>query len=209
VQALRLAGMSAASIEQLRQGKSVGSAIELTAPMDGVVIEQLATIGQRVEAAAPLIKLARLDPLWLEIQVPVARLAGLERGAPVQVSAADASGTVVAIGRSVAAESQTALVRAEISQGAVRLRPGQLIEASIQIAAEGGQWSVPNGALIRQGGRVYVFVRTRDGFRAQPVRVVSEGADSSLIAARLDAGARIAVRGVASLKSALIGIGVE
>jgi len=209
LQALRLAGMSDAAIEQLRQGRAVGSVIELTAPMDGVVVEQLATVGQRVEAAAPLIKLARLDPLWLEIQVPVARLSGLERGAPVRVPGADASGTVLAVGRSVAAESQTALVRAEITRGAARLRPGQLVEASLQTSPEGGQWRVPNAALARQGGRVFVFVRTGTGFRAQPVRIVGEGAESSLIATPLGAADRIAVRGVASLKSALLGIGVE
>jgi len=208
LQALRLAGMSDAAIEQLRQGRAVG-VIELTAPMDGVVVEQLATVGQRVEAAAPLIKLARLDPLWLEIQVPVARLSGLERGAPVRVPGADASGTVLAVGRSVAAESQTALVRAEITRGAARLRPGQLVEASLQTSPEGGQWRVPNAALARQGGRVFVFVRTGTGFRAQPVRIVGEGAESSLIATPLGAADRIAVRGVASLKSALLGIGVE
>lgn len=209
LQALRLAGMNDAAIEQLRQGRAVGSVIELNAPMDGVVVEQLATVGQRVEAAAPLIKLARLDPLWIEIQVPVARLSGLDRGAPVRVPGADASGTVLSVGRSVAAESQTALVRAEITRGAVRLRPGQLVEANLQTRPGGGQWRVPNAALLRQGGRVFVFVRTDSGFRAQPVHIVGEGADSSLIAAPLTSADHIAVRGVASLKSALLGIGVE
>jgi len=125
------------------------------------------------------------------------------------VPGADASGTVLAVGRSVAAESQTALVRAEITRGAARLRPGQLVEASLQTSPEGGQWRVPNAALVRQGGRVFVFVRTATGFRAQSVRIVGEGAESSLIATPLGAADRIAVRGVASLKSALLGIGVE
>lgn len=209
IQALRLAGMSDASVEQLRAGRRVGTAIDLHAPIDGVVIEQLGLVGQRVEAAAPLLRIARLEPLWLEIQVPVARLAAVAAGAAVTVPALEAEGRVIAVGRSVAAGTQTALVRAEVSRGAERLRPGQFVEVSLAAQPAGGQWEVPNAAIARVAGRTVVFVRTAAGFRAQPVRVVGEGAESSLVAADLESGAKVAVKGVAALKAAALGIGVE
>lgn len=208
-QALRLAGMSDAAIERLRGGRGVGTAIDLFAPIDGVVIEQLAMVGQRVEAAAPLLRIARLDPLWLEIQVPVARLAGIAPGAVVRVPSADVEGRVIAIGRNVEAASQTALVRAEVSRGAERLRPGQMVETSLSASVAGGQWEVPNAAIARVSGRAVVFVRTAAGYRPVTVQVVSEGADRSLVAAPLSGSDRIAVGGVASLKAAMLGIGVE
>jgi len=208
-QALRVVGMSQASLEKLRDGRSVGTTIELFAPIDGVVTEQLAVVGQRVEAAAPLLKVASLEPLWLEVQVPVARLPGVAVGAAVSVAAAEALGKVIAIGRSVAPGTQTVMVRAEVTRGAARLRPGQFVEAGIAAPQAGGQWNLPNSALARHAGRVLVFVQTAAGFRAHAVRVVSEGAERSLVEAGLLEGERVAVKGTASLKAALIGIGVQ
>ena len=72
-----------------------------------------------------------------------------------------------------------------------------------------GQWSVPNAALARLQGRVLVFVQTAQGFRAVPVNVVAEGAQSSSVRGELKGDERIAVRGVSSLKAALMGIGGE
>lgn len=209
VQALRLAGMSDAAIEALRSGRRIGTTIVLPSPIDGVVIEQLAVVGQRVEAAAPLLRVARLDPLWLEIQVPVSRLPMVSVGARVAVPAFEVEGTVIAIGRSVASSSQTALVRAEVRRGSDRLRPGQLVEVAVSATSSGGQWDVPNAAIARVSGQPTVFVRSESGFAARPVRLVSEGAERSLVAADLRPGERIAVRGIAALKASLLGIGVE
>lgn len=208
-QALRLAGMSDASIAKLRAGRTVGTAIDLVAPIDGVVTEQLAVVGQRLDAAAPVFRIARLTPLWVEVQVPAARLSEITEGARVSVPAQSVSGKVIAIGRNVSPGNQTVTVRAEVVGGADRLRPGQLVEASIATAGSAAQWDVPNAALVRHDGRLLVFVEASEGFRARPVKLVSEGAERSLIAGDLAAEERIAVRGVSSLKAALAGIGVH
>ena len=208
-QALRLAGMSDSALEQLRGGHGVGTTIDLHAPIDGFVIEQFAVVGQRVEQASPLFRVARLEPLWLEIQVPVARVSMVAPGATVRVESADASGRVIAVGRNVAAATQTALVRAEISRGADRLRTGQMVEATLAGASAAGRWELPNGAIARVSGRAVVFVRTPEGFRDVAVRILAEGASTSVVAGELDANRQVAVRGVASLKGAMLGIGVE
>lgn len=208
-QALRLAGMSQVEIERLRAGQRVGTAIELRSPIAGVVLEQLAYPGQRVDAAAPVLKIAQLAPLWLEIQLPVTRLAEVREGAAVSVAAQRAAGRVIAIGRSVSEANQTVMVRAEIDRNAAALRPGQFVEASIAAAGGDAQWSVPSGAVARVKGRAVVFVRSAEGFRAQPVSVVNETATRTIVSGRLAAGERIAVKGVAALKAALAGIGAE
>jgi len=208
-QALRAAGMSDDAIARLRAGQRVGTAIELSAPFDGVVLEQMAFAGQRLEAASPILKLARLEPLWLEIQLPIARLAEVREGAEVSVPTQQASGRVIAIGRSVVASNQTVMIRAEMARNAAQLRPGQFVEASIAVGDEGARWTVPSSALARVGGRALVFVRSAEGFRAQQVRVVNETAAHAEIAGDLRAGEQIAVKGVAALKAALIGIGAQ
>lgn len=206
-QALRLAGMSEAALARLRAGRAIGTAIELYAPIDGVVLEQAASPGQRLDAMAPVMRIARLDPLWLELQLPAAQLAEVAPGAAVAVPAADAAARVIAVGRSTNAANQTVLVRAVTTRGAERLRPGQFVEASIAGRAGDGRWSVPNTALVRHQRRVLVFVRTPAGFRAQEVKLVAEGAERSVVTGGFRGGERVAVKGAAMLKARLAGIG--
>ena len=211
-QVLRLVGMSEAAIARLQSGSGLGSAVEIASPIDGVVLEQMANAGQRLEAASPIFKVAKLDPLWLDIQLPIARQGMVAEGDQVTLSAQEAAGKVLTVGHGVGG-SQTVLVRAEITRGAERLHPGQYVEATIVSVVRngrpGGQWSVPNAALARLQGRVLVFVQTAQGFRAVPVTLVAEGAQASSVRGELKGDERIAVRGVSALKAALMGIGGE
>ena len=206
-QALRAAGMSGEAIARLRAGRAVGSGIDLVAPLDGVVLEQMALPGQRLEAAAPILKVARLDPLWLEIQVPVDRIAGVAIDSPVRVPSLDVSGRVIAIGRAVAGSTQTLAVRAEVRKGVERLRAGQLVEAVLGGASGQGVWSVPVAAISRSNGRAQVYVETTGGFAAQAVQVVEEAGVNALVAAPFKGGERVATKGVATLKAIEAGIG--
>ena len=205
--ALRLAGMSDAAVSKLQASGAVDSALSLPAPIDGVVLEQMVAPGQRVDAAAPLFKLARLAPLWLEIQLPLAQAEGLQAGAAVQVPAAPARGRIISIGRSVAEATQTILVRAEITEGAEHLRPGQYAEAMIGSAPGATQWSLPNSALLRAEHQTYVFVQTSAGYRAQPVKLLGQTAAAATIAGELRGDERIVVKGAAAVKAAWQGIG--
>lgn len=211
-QVLRLAGMSEAAIARLQSGSGLGSAVEIVSPIDGVVLDQIANAGQRLEAASPIFKVARLDPLWLDIQLPIVRQGMVAEGDQVTLPAQQAAGKVLTVGHGVGG-SQTVLVRAEITRGAERLHPGQYVEATIVSAVRngrpGGHWSVPNAALARLQGRILVFVQTAQGFRAVPVDLVAEGAQASSVRGELKGDERIAVRGVSALKAALMGIGGE
>jgi len=58
-------------------------------------------------------------------------------------------------------------------------------------------------------GTPLLFVQTAQGFRAQKVTLVREGAEESLVGGEIKGDERVAVRGVAALKAALSGIGGE
>ena len=209
-QMLRLSGMSEVAIAQLQSGNNLSSLLTVTAPIDGVVLEKSASAGQRLDAAVPMFKIAKLNPLALEIQAPLAYTRDLKIGAAVTVPAFAASGRLTAIGRSLSGANQTILLRVMIQQGADNLRPGQFVEASISIstgANDGAQWDIPNGAISRIAGRTVVFVETPQGFRAQTINVLNEGAQNSMIGGDLVGDEKIAVRGVSTLKSSLMGIG--
>ncbi len=208
-QALRLAGVPESAVAGMSGAGPLGSALSLVSPTDGLVLEQLVQPGQRVEAATPLYKVARLDPLWLEIQVPAAQSAGLKAGAAVRVASPPAGGKVISVGRIVNAGSQTVLVRAAVSVGAGQLQPGQFVEASVAQDNGAKLWAVPTAAIVRQGNKALVFVRTVAGFRPETVKVESEGATESVVSGAIRDGEQVAVKGVAAIKAAMMGIGVE
>lgn len=211
-QALHLAGVPEGAIARLASGQAQGAAIEVRAPADGVILEQMVAIGARVDAATAMFRLAKLEPLWLEIQAPVSSLARVRVGAAATVPAAQASGRIISVGRNVDA-NQTVRVRAEITRGAASLMPGQMVEAVIATGEEQarGTFAIPSAAIVRIDGRSVVFVRSARGFVATPVTVTSETATASLgtLTGTLRGDERIAVRGVAALKARLSGIGAE
>lgn len=215
------ASQAAAQASERQQGLALagiapgklGASLALTAPIDGVVLEQGGQLGQRVEASALIYRIAKLTPLWLEIQVPLAVAATLKEGMPIKLAERDISGRLIAIGRAVDPASQTVLLRAEVNQGAAALHAGQVLEVEIAASASTQQQRLPAAALVRHEGKTYAFVqRSSDDqgtrFAARPVRVVSQGGDSVLVEG-VQAGERVAVKGVSGLKALLAGVGSE
>lgn len=207
-QMLRLSGMSDAAISQLQSGNNLNSLLTITSPIDGAVLEKTASAGQRLDAAVPLFKIAKLTPLALEIQAPLAFTHDLKVGATVSVPGYSASGKLTAIGHSLTGTNQTLQLRATITTGAENLRSGQYVEATISTTANSAaQWEVPNTAIAHIEGKTAVFVVTPQGFRIQHINMLNEGATNSVISGSLKGDEKIAIRGVSALKASLLGIG--
>jgi membrane fusion protein, heavy metal efflux system len=181
----------------------LGDSLALVATIDGVVLEQGAQLGQRVEAATPIYRLASLSPLWLEIQVPMSVAATLRRGMSLKVVNPTLNGKLVAIGRSVDPLSQSVLVRGEIHAGAEQLIPGQLLEVELDNQAGQGI-QLPSSAVVRHAGSALVFVASAapGTFAARTVNIVGQGGNM----VRVDgvrAGEVVVVKGASGLKAML------
>lgn len=190
-----------------------GGVVTLTAPISGTVIERQATVGQRLEAAAPLLRIAALDTLWVELQVPVREAAALRVGDAVQLDEPALPARVIAIARAVDATSQTVMVRAAVQAPAAAtaaLRVGQGVQAELLRAPTAGL-AVPAGAVVQHGGRNWVFADLGGGrLRALPVQVLQRSGQGVLVrpaepaqAPGLAADTRLVVQGTASLKALL------
>jgi RND family efflux transporter MFP subunit len=214
---LRIAGAPAS-------GGSLTPEVAVSAPLDGVVLEANAAVGSRVEAATALFTVAQLKPLWLEIQAPAALSAGLKEGATVKVASgvagSEASGKLINVGRQISAGSQTITLRARMDAGLDALRPGQMVEAAIEVAPSvsndaksGKTYRVPQAAVVRQAGQAWVFVQSagaKPGFQATPVTVAGNaGGDVLVSGTALAPDAVVAVKGVSALKSAWSTAGSE
>lgn len=208
-QALRLAGMSDASISKLSPSSGMSSSINITSPMDGQILEQMVTSGQRIEVAMPLYRIAKLNPLWLEIHAPLESLPFVKEGMPVQIPKLQASGKLIAVIRNVNKADQTLHLRAEITNGVEKLSPGQIVEAEISLGGQSQHFSVPKSALARQGVEAVVFIQTKSGFSPLKVKVISEQGDEAIVDAKFNGNEKIAVTGIAAIKGAWLGLGSE
>lgn len=207
-QILRDYGMAEETIEQLIATRTFNSKTVAVAPSDGVVIDVLVAPGQRVETQAPLFKVAQINPLWLELQVPARQAMRFKLGLQVAVQGYAATGRVIAVGTSADRTTQAIDIRAAIEDGAAGLKPGQFVEVLVDLSTGGGQvWQIRPGAVIRRGKDAFVFVKTENGFRAQSVVVEEETADATTVSGSFRGDESIAVRGLIALKGAWQGLG--
>ncbi len=203
-QSLRLAGLA-----EPGETGHLASGADIRAPIDGVVLAATAQPGQRVDAMTPLFKLGRIAPLWLEIQATPAQAAGIAVGDEVAVPGCPSGGRITVIAPQVDAHDQSLRLRALLPDRIACVRPYQYVQVEVKPAETLTRygWRVPTTALTRYLSRTWVFVEERRGFRPVAVQVLEESAQSSRITVPVDASARIAVKGIASLKGAWLGLG--
>jgi membrane fusion protein, heavy metal efflux system len=208
-QTLMMSGMSEQSINNLGASKRMSSGMSIVAPMNGQIVEQMATVGQRIDMATPIYKIAQLNPLWLEINVPIEQALSLKNGMRVDVPKQQAQGTITAILRTLNKNNQTMHVRAEIKQGAERLALGQFVETEIQTGAKANQFTVPRSALARNGQASFIFKQVKTGIEPVSVKLISEQGTLAVIEAPIKENEMIAVTGIAALKGSWLGLGGE
>jgi len=213
-QALKLSGMSPQAIKNLETSGTYTNGITLSAPIDGMVLEQLVTTGQRVDSAMPIYRIAKLSPLWLEIHVPTQTLSTIQPGMKVSILHSEASGKVIAIVPSVNKLDQTALVRVAINTGTASLAPGQLVEAEIAqpVSNQSTSFSVAKSAIVqindgKNANQTLVFVKNKDGFEPRAVKVLNNTGAQTFISGDFTGTERIVNSGTAALKAKMQGIG--
>lgn len=202
--ALRLAGADAASARKAAANGSLDDAITVRARSDGLVASLDAKLGQRVKEADPLLRIANLRELWLEVQVAAGT--AVPRNAEITVPGRDVSASAMSVG-SLVGEGQTQTLRARVTKGVDKLRPGEVVQARVPFAAAGGGWGLPLASVTYQDDKAYVFVRSTKGFVAVPVTVVSSAGQALQVHGNLKSGQEVAVTSVIALKSAWLGMG--
>lgn len=112
----------------------------LLSPLDGVVVEIHKQRGEWVEPGQPVLRILRLNRLWVEGFIRVEHLSRCVEQSPVTVTvplnadeSVDVEGRIVFIGREVDPVNQEVLIRAEIENNDLRLLPGMNGRMSIKI----------------------------------------------------------------------------
>ena len=203
-QILTLSGMSDQDISTLRNERRLSSSLTVRSPISGTILQRHGTTGERIQASAPLVTIARLDPIWVDLQVPLPKVGSLEHVDKVHLAASGLDGKLIRVGRTVDAETQSVTAVAEFYPGKILLRPGQAVQAKIHVLNAGeAQWRVPADAVVSHQNRSWVFVRIKGGFRPTPVTLVSETPHFSSLQGKLSLGDRVATRGLLTLLAEL------
>jgi cobalt-zinc-cadmium efflux system membrane fusion protein len=200
---LELAGVTAADVERLAERRELGKRIVLRAPFAGVVAAVHAQIGSRVDVLDPVLAIADLGELWLELNVPQERAARIVPGMQVAVVAAGVTvnGTITTVAGVVDAVTQTVLVRAVVDNKSGTLRAGQFLEAHVLARTEGVVYAIPAAAVTRHEGQALIFVRQGGDLVPQPIGVLTDGGDRVYVGSGLTATSSIAVDGISALKA--------
>lgn len=203
-QILALAGMTETDIATLRKDRKLAASLLVRAPISGIILQRHGTTGERVQASAPLVTIARLDPIWVNLQVPLSRAVALDSVERVHLPAAGIDGKLIRIGRTVDSATQSVTAVAEFRPGRSPLRPGQALQAILRVKGGGAsQWRVPADAVVSHLNHNWVFVRSPEGFRAIPVTLISETPQFASVQGPLAAGERVATRGLLTLLAEL------
>lgn len=206
-QLLRIAGMSHTEIDSLAKTHKLGMSLKVRSPIDGVVLERLATLGSRLDMQAPLYRIADLSDLWLEINIPQERLQNIRVGDLVKIPGTANVAEIRLLGQSVDPDNQTILARAIIQGHSENLRVGQHLNVQVMQTSNVKSFRVPNTAIAQNAGHSYVFVRNAAGFAVTEVSVIGKQQQDSLITGALSENQEIAIQGAVALKANWLGMG--
>ena len=206
-QMLRLSGLSDAAISRLASETAITATLSVASPQPATAVEIVVSPGQRVEQSAPLVKLARLSPLWVEIAIPAMSVRAIRPGARVEIDGYVTPGKVVLVSETTDVATQTILVRAEVPNTG-ELRPGQTAAVRINFLSSGeSAWEIPYSALVRRGETTSVFVAIEGGFRIAPVTLLAEDQDHVVVSGAITDKDEVAVSGITALRGILQRLG--
>jgi len=154
---------------QLRQVEAQIDEIEarlaahrLRAPFDGEVGFRNISVGSLVTPGMALVTLDKLDVVKLDFQVPESRISLLSRGLPLTAHSPAYpnkrfQGQIESIGTRIDSVSRSVTVRAKLPNDERWLRPGMLMEVTLDGASRQAL-VVPEAALIPEGRRQSLLV---------------------------------------------------
>lgn len=213
-QLLEIAGMTSEEINRLTKTRQLSSQLNVHAPISGVVMDRMAVAGERMDILAPLYRIANLDELWLEINIPHEHIGQIKIGDQVHIENSPIDAVITLLGQSVNPENQTLLARATIKDSKdiikqhASVRAGQSINTQIIQASDNAVFRVPNTAIAQNDGLAYIFIRTQNGFTVSPITVIGKQGDESIISGNLTGDENIAIKGAVALKANWLGLGV-
>jgi RND family efflux transporter MFP subunit len=147
----------------------------IASPIDGAVVERQASVGEFLQAGAPVATVVRLHPLRLRLSVPEREATTVRPGQAVRVNVDGDTGvypgTVARLSPSISEQNRTLLIEAEIPNPGSRLRPGAFAKAEVVVQQGDRVVTVPGSAIVTFAG-VDKVLTVRSG-KSEELRVTT------------------------------------
>lgn len=192
-------------------GDVASNGVQVRAPLEGTVLQLLASAGAPVEAGTPLLEVADLRQLLVLAQVFPADLQRLPPAPHGWALPAEATGTAQALdlgpARSVSAEvdaqNRTITVRFALDDPTGRWRLGQALRVRLALGAPRQGLAVPEEALVDDAGQPVVFVQTEgEAFERRAVGLGIRDRGWVEVTSGLKAGDRLVTTGAYAVRLA-------
>src|SRR5258705_5420209 len=173
---LLILGLKDSDIDALANKSTLAAVFSLTSLISGVVIERNGTIGATVGSDATVFKIIDISRVWIDANVFEKDLERVRRGQEVKVSVpafpgVSFSGRVILISSVVDPETRSVKVRTEVPNSDSRLQPDMFANAQIVTDLHRAAISIPQAAVLDDGGKTVVFVK--EGRRYQKRQVTT------------------------------------
>lgn len=177
----------------------------IRAPIDGVIVEKAARIGNTVGAGDVLMGISNSDQLRAYLHVPQRELFRFATGQAVELSLDALPGEIhraeiVRISPRVDSETGTVKVTLGVDNRTGELRPGMFARAKIVYDRHEDALLVPRAALVAEDAQPAVFVVEEGVARLRPVLTGLESGANVEVTEGLDGSEKIVVVGQAGLR---------
>ncbi len=212
-QKLKLWKLSNAEINQIEQTKQVKNYFPLYADASGIVKQRIANVGNHVQTGAPLYMLTNLSTVWVVLEAYEKDLASLRVGQRVAVKTSaypneKFEGRISFIEPTLETKTRTVPVRVEIVNSNMKLKPGMLTIAEIEMpynVTDSKRFTIPKSAVIWTGKRSVVYVKPyaeESVFELREVELGNTIGERVEVLSGLEIGEEIVTNGAFTIDSA-------
>jgi len=184
----------------------LGKQLEIKAPIDGVIIERTATVGELLDKGKEVCTISEPAQLWVIAEIKERDIAAVQTGQEAAFTVLPYPqekfhGQVILIGNQVEAASRTLEARITVDNPDGRLKPGMFADVEITTTMLENVLLIPDSALQTDGDNQIAFVAL-DGnkFEKRVVKLGEEQQGHVQVLEGLKAGDKIATEGSFILK---------
>jgi RND family efflux transporter MFP subunit len=191
-------------------------AVELRAPISGVVASVRATVGEHVDTDTSVFTLLNPKSVLIEAQLPEADLGrlGPSHGALYETAAAPGTfvpilgtggGHLLSVGTTVDAKTRTLPLVYEVPNAHGRLRLGMALTVYAETAQAEEAIAVPVSALVDEDGRSVAFVQVSgETFQKRDLTLGIHDGEFVQVVSGLAAGERVVTKGAYAIRLASV-----
>jgi cobalt-zinc-cadmium efflux system membrane fusion protein len=183
-----------------------GRSVAVRSPIAGKITGASVTLGGFVQPQTELFRVAGAGPVQVEAPVAAADIGRIAAGdkASILADGAPVEARVRSVTPTVSVNTRAATVVLEPLATSNRLVVGEGVQVRLHVKENGANMVVPEDAVQNIDGRDVLFVRTKAGFRAQPVLVGRRSRGMAQIVSGVQPGAQVATRNAFLVKADMI-----